>query len=179
MADLYASGWVRKLQDHWKPTVAVEVCAMALALAFMAGGEKVATPADKAVGSIQVYAGKFSYDPSYVWPQYMLMSNWSVWDFFLSRSCPPGAHPPRNRIPPTMILIWVEVSHAMQWFFSWGIFVWTGKISYGFYLMQFLTLYGLMPIILLHFAEQNRSSYWNVVTPTYILCLMFNFFVAW
>ena len=26
MADLYASGWVRKLQDHWKPTVAVEVC---------------------------------------------------------------------------------------------------------------------------------------------------------
>ena len=78
MADLYASGWVRKLQDHWKPTVAVEVCAMALALAFMAGGEKVATPADKAVGSIQVYAGKFSYDPSYVWPQYMLMSNWSV-----------------------------------------------------------------------------------------------------
>lgn len=35
-----------------------------------------------------------------------------------------------------MILIWVELSHAMQWFASWGIFVWLGKVSYGFYLMQ-------------------------------------------
>jgi peptidoglycan/LPS O-acetylase OafA/YrhL len=78
-----------------------------------------------------------------------------------------------------MILIWVEMSHAMQWFMSWGIFTWVGKVSYGFYLMQFLTIYGIMPYILLHFADQDRSSYWNVVTPTYILCLMFNFAVAW
>ncbi|POY71974.1 hypothetical protein BMF94_4983 [Rhodotorula taiwanensis] len=157
MADLYASGFVRKLQDHWKPTVAVEVGAMALALAFIAGGDKVATAADIAVGSIHVQQGKFSYDPSYIWPQYMLMSNW---------------------IPPTMILIWVEVSHAMQWFFSWGIFTWLGKVSYGFYLMQFLTMYAVTPYIILHFAK-TESSYWNVVTPAYILSLMFNIFVAW
>ncbi|CDR39189.1 RHTO0S04e02630g1_1 [Rhodotorula toruloides] len=158
LADFYASGFVRKIQDHWKWTVAIEVCAMALALAFIAGGQHVAGPADRAMGAITVYDGKFSWNPSYVWPQYMLMSNW---------------------IPPTMILIWCEVSHAMQWFMSWGIFTWVGKVSYGFYLMQFLTIYGLMPHILLHFADQDRSSYWNVVTPTYILCLMFNFAVAW
>jgi peptidoglycan/LPS O-acetylase OafA/YrhL len=90
--------------------------------------------------------------------------------------------PPRlavsRRIPPAMILLWVELSHAMQWFTSWGIFVWIGKVSYGFYLMQFLTLYGVMPHIILHFANQGHS-YWNVVTPTYILCLMTNFFIAW
>ena len=51
---------------------------MALALAMIAGGEKVATPANRAVGSISVYEGKYSYNPSYVWPQYMLMSNWCV-----------------------------------------------------------------------------------------------------
>ena len=66
----------------------------------------------------------------------------------------------------------------MQWFVSWGIFTWIGKVSYGFYLMQFLTIYGLMPHLVLHFAAQGHS-YWNVVVPTYILCLMFNFFIAW
>ncbi|TNY18979.1 family 2 glycosyltransferase [Rhodotorula diobovata] len=157
IADFYASGFVRKIQDHWKWTVGIEVCAMALALAMIAGGEKVATPANRAVGSISVYEGKYSYNPSYVWPQYMLMSNW---------------------IPPVMILVWIELSHAMQWFMSWRLFTWVGKVSYGFYLMQFLTLYGLMPHILLHFAA-IESSYWNVVTPTYILCLMFNIFIAW
>ncbi|GAA5994904.1 uncharacterized protein JCM10292_004422 [Rhodotorula paludigena] len=158
IADFYASGFVRKIQDHWKWTVGIEVCTMALALAMIVGGEKVATPANEAIGSITVYDGKYSFNPSYVWPQYMLMSNW---------------------IPPVMILMWCELSHAMQWFISWRFFVWIGKVSYGFYLMQFLTLYGLMPHIILHFADQDRSSYWNVVTPTYILCLMFNFFVAW
>lgn len=83
-----------------------------------------------------------------------------------------------HRIPPACILFWVEISHAMQWFVSWGIFTWIGKVSYGFYLMQFLTIYGLMPHIVLHFHAQGHS-YWNIVTPTYILCLMFNFFIAW
>lgn len=38
------------------------------------------------------------------------------------------------------IITWIELSHAMQWFTSWGIFVWLGKVSYGFYLMQFITI---------------------------------------
>jgi hypothetical protein len=83
LADFYASGFVRKIQDHWKWTVGIEVCAMALALAFIAGGEHVAAPADRAMGAITVYDGKFSWNPSYVWPQYMLMSNWCV-----SNRCP-------------------------------------------------------------------------------------------
>lgn len=66
----------------------------------------------------------------------------------------------------------------MQWFASWGLFVWIGKVSYGFYLMQFLTLYGLMPHLILALDNGSRS-YWDVVTPTFIICLMFNFFVAW
>ncbi|KDE09694.1 hypothetical protein MVLG_00097 [Microbotryum lychnidis-dioicae p1A1 Lamole] len=156
-ADLHAAGFVRVIQDSWKLTVGIECAAMALGMAMIAGGTAVAGPADRAAGSISVYDSKFGYDPSNIWPQYMLMSNW---------------------IPPAMILLWVELSHAMQWFTSWGIFVWVGKISYGFYLMQFLTLYGVMPHLLLYFAK-NDTSYWNVVTPTYILSLMTNFFVAW
>jgi hypothetical protein len=66
----------------------------------------------------------------------------------------------------------------MQWFASWGLFVWIGKVSYGFYLMQFLTLYGLMPHLILALDNGSRS-YWDVVTPTFIICLMFNFFLAW
>lgn len=66
----------------------------------------------------------------------------------------------------------------MQWFASWGLFVWIGKVSYGFYLMQFLTLYGLMPHLILALDNGSRS-YWDVVTPTFIICLMFNFFIAW
>lgn len=42
-----------------------------------------------------------------------------------------------NWVPMLAILLWVEFSHAMQWFFSWAIFVWLGKVAYGFYLMQF------------------------------------------
>lgn len=159
LADIYASGFIRKIQDHWKWTVGLEICAMSLALAFIAGGTKVAAPANRVMGQITVYDGKFGWDPSLAWPQYMLMSNW---------------------LPATMILIWVELSHVMQWFISWAIFVWIGKVSYGFYLMQFLTIYGLMPHIALHFLDtKGPGSYWNIVTPTYILCLMFNFLVAW
>ncbi|GAA5984015.1 hypothetical protein JCM11641_005568 [Rhodosporidiobolus odoratus] len=156
-ADFYASGFVRKIQDHWKWTVGIEVCAMALALAMISGGTKVAGPANRALASVTVYEGKYGWNPSYVWPQYMITSNW---------------------IPPTMVLVWVELSHCMQWFMSWGLFTWVGKVSYGFYLMQFLTIYGLMPHLVLHFSSYE-SSYWNVVTPTYIICLMFNFLVAW
>ncbi|KAK9899185.1 glycosyltransferase family 2 protein [Cystobasidium minutum MCA 4210] len=157
LSDLHASGFVRKLQDHWKPTVAIEVCVMALALAMIAGGGTVATPANDAVGHITINNGRFGWNPDFAWPQYMFMSNW---------------------IPALCIMIWLEVSHAMQWFVSWGLFVWIGKVSYGFYLMQFLTLYGLMPHLILALDNGSRS-YWDVVTPTFIICLMFNFFVAW
>jgi peptidoglycan/LPS O-acetylase OafA/YrhL len=91
----------------------------------------------------------------------------------------PESLPIFDRIPAAMILVWVEFSHVMQWFISWSLFVWIGKVSYGFYLMQFLTIYGLMPHIALHFVDQGKTQYWSIVTPTYILCLMFNFFVAW
>lgn len=130
LADLHAAGFVRKLQDHWKPTMLVECSVMILALALIAGGTRVATPADNLVGNITVYDGKFGWDQSLTWPQYMLISNW---------------------IPPLCILIWVEVSHAMQWLASWAIFVWLGKVSYGFYLMQFITLYSIMPPVIIHF----------------------------
>jgi hypothetical protein len=78
LADLYAAGFVRKIQDSWKLTVGIEVGAMALALAFVAGGTKVATPADNLMSRITVYNGKFGWDATLVWPQYMLMSNWYV-----------------------------------------------------------------------------------------------------
>ncbi|KAL8283223.1 hypothetical protein RQP46_006001 [Phenoliferia psychrophenolica] len=157
LADFHAAGYIRKIQDSWKLTVALEASAMALAMAMIAGGGKVATPANNAIAKVTVYQGMYGWNPSTVWPQYMFMSNW---------------------IPPACILFWVELSHAMQWFVSWGIFTWIGKVSYGFYLMQFLTIYGLMPHLVLHFAAQGHS-YWNVVVPAYILCLMFNFFIAW
>lgn len=78
LADLHAAGFVRKIQDNWKLTVAIEVCAMALALAFIAGGTKVASPANILIARFTVYDGKFGWDPSLVWPQYMLTSNWCV-----------------------------------------------------------------------------------------------------
>lgn len=76
LADLHAAGYIRKIQDNWKLTVGIEVAAMTLALAFIAGGTKVASPADKFFASFTVYDGKFGWDPSLVWPQYMLTSNW-------------------------------------------------------------------------------------------------------
>lgn len=79
LADLHAAGYVRKIQDSWKLTVFLEVSVMALALAFIAGGTKVSSPADAAIASITVYDGKYGWDPSIVWPQYMLTSNWYVY----------------------------------------------------------------------------------------------------
>ncbi|PLW11866.1 hypothetical protein PCASD_21714 [Puccinia coronata f. sp. avenae] len=157
LADLHAAGFIRKLQDHWKPTMLVEISVMVLALAMIAGGTNVATPADNLMGDITVYDGKFGWDQSLTWPQYMFISNW---------------------VPPLCILIWVEVSHAMQWLASWAIFTWLGKVSYGFYLMQFITLYGIMPPVIIYLNEQGKS-YWDMVMPAYIICLLFNIFVAW
>lgn len=157
LADLHAAGFIRKIQDHWKPTVALECALMALALAFMAGGGAVATPANEDIGKITVFAGKFGWDPTLTWPQYMFMANW---------------------IPPACILAWIELSHAMQWFASWGLFTWLGKISYGFYLMQFITIYAIMPPVVIHLLNEGKS-YWSAIVPAYIICLLFNIFVAW
>ncbi|CAH7666424.1 glycosyl transferase family group 2-domain-containing protein [Phakopsora pachyrhizi] len=157
LADLHAAGFVRKLQDHWKPTMLVELGVMALAMALIAGGTNVATPANNAMGNITVYEGKFGWDHSLTWPQYMFISNW---------------------LPPTCILIWVEVSHAMQWFASWGAFTWLGKVSYGFYLMQFITLYSVMPPLVIYFNDRGRS-YWDMIMPTFVICLLVNIFIAW
>lgn len=76
LADLHAAGFVRKIQDNWKLTVGLEVAAMALALAMIAGGTKVASPSDEFFANFTVYDGQYSWDPSLIWPQYMLSSNW-------------------------------------------------------------------------------------------------------
>ena len=101
LSDLHAAGYIRRVQNNWIPTVTIEILVMGLALALIAGGTHVATPANEAFGYFTVYQGRFSFNPATIWPQYMLFSNW---------------------IPPTCILIWVELSHAMQWFVSWGYF---------------------------------------------------------
>ncbi|KAA1096243.1 hypothetical protein PGT21_010028 [Puccinia graminis f. sp. tritici] len=157
LADLHAAGFIRKLQDHWKPTMVVEISVMVLALAMISGGTKVATPADNLMGDITVYDGKFGWDQSVTWPQYMFISNW---------------------LPPLCILVWVEVSHAMQWLASWSIFTWLGKVSYGFYLMQFITLYSIMPPVIIYLNDQGKS-YWDMVMPAYLICLLFNILLAW
>lgn len=157
LADLNAAGYIRRVQDHWKPTVLLECCLMALALAFMAGGGHVSTPVNEVFGKITVFDGKFGWDQTLTWPQYMFPANW---------------------IPPACILAWIELSHAMQWFASWGIFVWLGKVSYGFYLMQFITIYSIMPPLVIHLFN-NGNSYWDTIIPAYIICLLFNIFVAW
>ena len=43
--------------------------------------------------------------------------------------------------------------------------------------MQFITIYSLMPPLIIHFNDGR--SFWSMVIPTYILCLMFNIFAAW
>lgn len=49
---------------------------MALALSMIAGGGKVARPADLAIGKITVNNGVFGWDRDFTWPQYMFTSNW-------------------------------------------------------------------------------------------------------
>jgi hypothetical protein len=78
LADLHASGFIRKIQDSWKLTVGLEVCAMALALALISGGQKIANPANEFFARFTVYDGQFGWDPNLIWPQYMLFSNWYV-----------------------------------------------------------------------------------------------------
>lgn len=75
-ADLYAAGFIRQIQDSWKLTVALEVSAMAIALAMIAGGGKVGTPANILFSKFTVHDGQYGWDQSYIWPQYMLTSNW-------------------------------------------------------------------------------------------------------
>lgn len=50
--------------------------------------------------------------------------------------------------------------------------------SYGFYLMQFLVLFGLLPHLVLYFAEQGKT-FWDIIIPTYIICLLANLFLSW
>lgn len=76
LADLYAAGFVRKIQDHWKWTVGIELAVTALGLAMIVGGKNVTNPSNIAIGKVTVYAGKYGWFPPGVWPQYMFMSNW-------------------------------------------------------------------------------------------------------
>jgi hypothetical protein len=67
MSDLHAAGYIRKLQDHWIPTVAVEIVVMTVGLALIVGGRTVASPGDAAIGSITIYNGRYGWNPSTVW----------------------------------------------------------------------------------------------------------------
>jgi hypothetical protein len=107
LADLHAGGYIRRVQNHWKPTVAIEVCVMAVGAFLIAGGRNNQFGADDFFGRWTVYEGKYSYDPRQVWPQYMNFSYWCQ---------------------AVCIITWVELSHVMQWFCSWAIFVWLGKV---------------------------------------------------
>lgn len=50
--------------------------------------------------------------------------------------------------------------------------------SYGFYLMQYITIYSFMPHIVLA-LEARGNSYWDIVTPTLIICFLINLVMAW
>jgi hypothetical protein len=52
------------------------------------------------------------------------------------------------------------------------------RSSYGFYLMQFITIYAIMPHLVVHFNSQGKG-FWDMVIPAYVVCLIFNIFVAW
>lgn len=70
LADMHAAGYIRELQNHWKPTVFLEFAIMALGTFLLAGGIPMQFGADDWFGKWTVYEGKFSYDPRQVWPQY-------------------------------------------------------------------------------------------------------------
>lgn len=100
-----------------------------------------------------------------------------------------------NFMAACCIITWIELSHALQWFVSWGIFTWLGKVfvllliflghwltkiysSYGFYLMQFITIYAFMPHIVLG-LDARGNGYWDTVIPAYVCCLIINIIIAW
>ena len=123
LADLHAGGYIRRLQNHWKPTVALEFFVMGLGTFLIAGGRNNQFGADDFFGRWTLYEGKYSYDPrqvrfsflcqfvssssEQVWPQYMNFSYWGQ---------------------AVCIITWIELSHVMQWFCSWGLFTWLGKV---------------------------------------------------
>lgn len=132
LADLHAAGYIRELNNHWKPTVILELVIMAVGTFLIAAGPNMQFGADDWAGKWTMYEGKFSYDPRQAWPQYsafvpessrrshhtLTMAthflNFSVnFSYFVSACC---------------IITWIEISHAMQWFVSWRIFVWLGKV---------------------------------------------------
>ncbi|KZT52981.1 glycosyltransferase family 2 protein [Calocera cornea HHB12733] len=156
MCDMYNTGLVRWINDNWKLTMAIELSVMALATALIVGVDNVAAPINNAIGNITVAAGLFGYDAQTLWPQTMVMSNWII---------------------AIATVLWMEVSHTMQWFVGWGIFVWMGKISFGFIFLQYIVLYSIMPPIIL--SLNDGRSYWNVVAPTYLICFVINAALSW
>ena len=70
LADLHAAGYIRRIQNSWKPTVALEVAIMTLGIFLIAGGRNNQFGADDFFGRFTVYEGKYSFDPRQAWPQY-------------------------------------------------------------------------------------------------------------
>ena len=69
ISDFHAAGYVRRIQDHWKPTVAIEVLVMAGGLALVAGAGTVATSTDRWFAKWTMYEGRFGYNRDLIWPQ--------------------------------------------------------------------------------------------------------------
>ncbi|KAJ3005170.1 hypothetical protein HKX48_000838 [Thoreauomyces humboldtii] len=92
-----------------------------------------------------------------LWPQTMRFSYW---------------------VTAISLMVWVELSHAAQWFFSCRLFVFLGNITFGTYVIQMTTIYAIMPRMVLHFAG-NGWSYWNNIIFTYVACLLITWALGW
>lgn len=107
LADLHAAGYIRELQNHWKPTVLLELCIMAVGTFLIAAGPSMQFGADDWAGKWTVYEGKFSYDPRQAWPQYSALlsilclntatdGKWMHSEFFILCGCLLHHHLDRN-----------------------------------------------------------------------------------
>ncbi|TPX53694.1 hypothetical protein PhCBS80983_g06229 [Powellomyces hirtus] len=92
-----------------------------------------------------------------MWPQVMRFSYW---------------------VTAFSLLVYVELSHAAQYFFSSRIFVFLGKVTFGTYVLQMTVIYSIMPRIILHLQSEGWS-YWNNIIFTYVACLAITIALGW
>lgn len=151
-ADLKATGLIRKLQDKSRfAYITSEVLMVAVFLIFLC------------YNKIQ-YTILYAIDPITFWQGAIGSKNTSSNNF--------GTNPVVI-FRAFLLLLWIEMSPAIQWLVGNFFFKWLGRNAFGFYVSQMSIIYLIIPPVITYYYNRGEL-YWKGVVNCWLAAFALN-----
>ncbi|KAI9140073.1 acyltransferase family-domain-containing protein [Paraphysoderma sedebokerense] len=149
LCDLHAASFLTKLKNlKLSDKLPLQIFLIGISLLFL-GSNIVSDPVDFWAVKWMIRDGVTNHPMD--WPVAMYPSRW---------------------IPAVLIMLWIEISPFAQRFLMFRFFKFVGKVSFGFYLLQFTFIYAVLPHLVIYLNAQSFSFSAIVGLSWFILMLL-------